>query len=72
MPKYNWYDSEDRFYTNNSFSDIREKINRGFQQVHGGRVEERQRVNGQPNGYRAISEAELQADRAMSEDKYVA
>jgi hypothetical protein len=31
---------------------------------HGDRVEERQRVNGQPNGYSPISEAELQALRA--------
>ncbi|KJC51070.1 hypothetical protein UP09_03215 [Bradyrhizobium sp. LTSP885] len=30
------------------------------QQKHGERVSERQRVNGRPNGYRPISEAELQ------------
>lgn len=44
---------------------------RAAQLHHGFRVEERQRVNGQPNGYRPISEAELQAERAMAEDRYV-
>lgn len=34
------------------------------QREHGERYEHRQRVNGQPNGYRAISEAELQSERA--------
>jgi hypothetical protein len=34
------------------------------QRDHGQRVEERQRVNGQPNGYQPISEAELQVLRA--------
>ena len=48
------------------------RFSRGVQQNrHGLRVEERQRVNGQPNGYRPISEAELQAERAMAEDRYV-
>ena len=32
------------------------------QKFHGERVEERQRVNGQPNGYKPISEAELRGD----------
>jgi hypothetical protein len=36
------------------------------QQVHGERVEERQRVNGQPNGYAPTSEADLQALRTQS------
>ena len=31
---------------------------------HGERVAERARVNGQPNGYQPISEAELQARKA--------
>jgi hypothetical protein len=34
------------------------------QREHGERYEHRQRVNGQPNGYRPISEAELQAERS--------
>jgi hypothetical protein len=35
------------------------------QEQHGQRVEERQRVNGQPNGYRPITEAELQLYRSI-------
>jgi hypothetical protein len=36
------------------------------QREHGERYEHRQRVNGQPNGYAPISEAELQALRTQS------
>jgi hypothetical protein len=36
------------------------------QNNHGKRVEERQHVNGQPNGYVPVSEAELQTLRTTS------
>lgn len=36
--------------------------------THGDRVEERKRVNGQPNGYRPVSEAEIQYNREASSD----
>lgn len=44
--------------------DVIEQHRAEQQRKHGERVEARQRVNGQPNGYAPISEAELQALRA--------
>jgi hypothetical protein len=43
--------------------EMRKAISAIFQQHHGERVLARARINGQPNGYRPISEAELQASR---------
>jgi hypothetical protein len=40
------------------------------QAEHGVRVEHRQAVNGQPNGYRSISEAELQEQRSAPSKTY--
>ena len=37
------------------------------QAAHGARVEERQRLNGQPNGYVATTEAELHAQRNQAD-----
>lgn len=43
------------------------------QRFHGQRVEERQRVNGQPNGYRAVSEEEMQlGDARKVQAEYIA
>ena len=39
-----------------------------FQTLHGERVEERARVNGQPNGYSAVTEAELLAPYYSGDD----
>jgi hypothetical protein len=47
-----------------NFSAYRQAGYAEAQRLHGERVEERQRVNGQPNGYSPISEAELQTLRA--------
>lgn len=43
---------------------VREAISAAFQMEHGKRVAARNAINGQPNGYRPVSEAELQAQRA--------
>ena len=39
---------------------------RAQQKTHGERVENRQRVNGQPNGYRPITEDALQLEHAIA------
>lgn len=36
-------------------------------EAHGARVSKRQQVNGQPNGYKPITEAELQAEHAAKQ-----
>lgn len=39
------------------------KLERFIQTEHGNRVAARQHINGQPNGYRPMTEAELQASK---------
>lgn len=49
------------------FKQLRRNMNEAFAEEHGKRVAERERVNGQPNGYRPITEAELQAKKLEAE-----
>lgn len=46
------------------FRDLRARMNKAFADNHGKRIAAREAINGQPNGYRPVTEAELQAQRA--------
>lgn len=42
------------------FRELRRTMNEGVAAFHGERIAARARINGQPNGYRPITEADLQ------------
>lgn len=60
-------------YIELGFRELRRTMNEGVAAFHGERIAARARINGQPNGYRPISEAELQAiKRALENTKKAA